>query len=114
MARYFFDSSSLVKRFAQETGSTWINSLCTVSANNDIHVAAITGVEVIAALVRRKRSSAFQEISLITVIEQFRFEYETRYQAIEISSDLILKAMSMAETHALRGYDAVQLAAAIT
>lgn len=49
MAVYFVDSSALVKRYINETGSNWVLSLCNPASNNDIVIAAIAGVEIIAA-----------------------------------------------------------------
>lgn len=37
----------------------------------------------------------------------------SEYVSLDITSGLIMDAMQLAETHALRGYDAVQLAAAV-
>lgn len=110
MANYFFDSSALVKRFTQETGSGWVNSLCSLNANHDIYVAAITGAEVIAALTRRKQS--LEDTLLTEAVQQFRNEFSFRYRIIETQLDIVHMAMLMAEKHALRGYDAVQLATA--
>ena len=52
MAVYFFDSSALVKRYAQETGTAWAQM---IAARNYVFLARITQVEVIAAIERRKR-----------------------------------------------------------
>jgi hypothetical protein len=43
---------------------------------------------------------------------QFRADLQTNYQVIELTDVLLASAMSLAETYALRGYDAVQLVAA--
>ena len=58
MAGYFVDSSALVKRYVNETGSVWLSGLVAPSAGNDIYIARITTVEVIAALTRRARGEA--------------------------------------------------------
>jgi len=55
MAFYYVDSSALVKRYIRETGSIWVLSLFDPSLNNDVLIAAITGVEIIAAIIRRAR-----------------------------------------------------------
>lgn len=52
MAFYYVDSSALVKRYIRETGSAWVLSLFDPSLNNDVLIAAITGVEIIAAIIR--------------------------------------------------------------
>lgn len=54
MTAYFFDSSALVKRYAVETGSVWVESLTDPRAGNRVYVAAITHVEVISAIARKK------------------------------------------------------------
>src|SRR5438105_4655089 len=40
-------------------------------------------------------------------------DYANRLRPVEITAALISNAMTMARTHGLRGYDAVQLAAAL-
>jgi hypothetical protein len=54
MAVYFVDSSALVKRHISEIGSTWVLSLFDPALNNDVLIAAITGVEIVAAITRRR------------------------------------------------------------
>lgn len=55
MAVYFFDSSALVKRYVQETGSAWVIGLTDKQAQNPIYIAGITVVEITAAMARRVR-----------------------------------------------------------
>ena len=55
MAGHFVDSSALVKRYVNETGSVWLSGLVAPVAGNDIYIARITTVEVLAALTRRAR-----------------------------------------------------------
>ena len=55
MAGYFVDGSALVKRYVNKTGSVWLSGLVSPAAGNDIYIARITTVEVIAALTRRAR-----------------------------------------------------------
>jgi len=47
-------------------------------------------------------------------LTRFHRSFLRRYVIVEISAPLILRATTLAETYALRGYDAVQLAAALT
>ena len=47
MVGYFVDSSALVKRYVNETGSVWLSGLVAPAAGNDIYIARITTVEVI-------------------------------------------------------------------
>ena len=50
MAVYFFDSSALVKRYIQETGSAWVQALCQQTPPEDLYIARIAGAEVISAI----------------------------------------------------------------
>ena len=56
MTTYFLDSSALVKRYALETGTAWINSLCNPQSDHTILIANVTIVEVAAALASKRRS----------------------------------------------------------
>jgi predicted nucleic acid-binding protein len=113
LAVYFFDSSAIVKHYMQETGTQWVNSIIDPVANHIIYLARITGVEVISAITRRERSGTMSAQDAATALAQFRKDFASEYQALEMTAALLTRAMSLAETHALRGYDAVQLAAAL-
>ena len=53
MAFIFMDCSTVAKRYVQEIGSAWVSSLFTAVPANSVVIAAITRVEVVAALTRR-------------------------------------------------------------
>lgn len=110
MAVYFVDRSALVKRYIDEIGSTWVLRLFDSVLNNEVFVAAITGVEIVAAITRRSRSGSISVTDAVVVCNQFRNDLQTDYQVVEITEEIINAAMSLAETQGLRGYDAVQLA----
>jgi predicted nucleic acid-binding protein len=113
VAVYFFDSSALVKRYAHETGSDWILALTEPVAGHSLYIARITAVEVVSALTRRQRGGSVSEIDAATAMAAFRHDLSHQYRVIEITPAVITRAMQLAETHGLRGYDAVQLAAAL-
>jgi len=113
VAAYFLDSSALVKRYASETGTSWIFSLVRPAASNRLYLARITGVEVVSALTRRERGRRLSPAATAKAVARLERELFNKYVAVEISPALVLVAMRLAKTHALRGYDAVQLAAAL-
>jgi predicted nucleic acid-binding protein len=113
LATHFFDSSAAVKRYVRETGSGWVLGLVGPSSGNRNYVAAITGVEVVSAIARQQRAGHLSPTDAAAATTSFRHDFAREYQTIEISPGLIGAAMALAETHALRGYDAVQLAAAL-
>jgi predicted nucleic acid-binding protein len=111
VAAYFFDSSGIVKRYAAELGSAWVQSLTAPAAGHEAHLARITGVEVVSALVRHSPPLTPPQLAL--TLAAFRHDFRTQYQLLEVSPGLVLAAMHLAEKHRLRGYDAVQLAGAL-
>ncbi|MEH2159716.1 MAG: type II toxin-antitoxin system VapC family toxin [Nostoc sp.] len=58
MGIYFIDSSALVKRYISETGSAWVLGLFDPTLKNEVFIAAITSVELIAAITRRSRGGS--------------------------------------------------------
>lgn len=110
---YFVDSSALVKRYSNETGTTWVRSLVDPATGNQIFLARITRVEVVSAITRKNRSGGMSAVDAAAAIARLRLHLTNEYATINISSTVIDSAMVLAETHALRGYDAVQLAAAL-
>lgn len=112
MAGYFVDSSALVKRYVNETGSVWLSGLVSPAAGNDIYIARITTVEVIAALTRRARGGTIAATDASAACLLFRNDLPHDYEIVEMTEALLKRAMTLAETHGLRGYDAVQLATA--
>ena len=113
MPAYFFDSNALVKRYVSETGTSWAASIIDNPGGSHIHVARITGVEVVSAIARRARSGSLTLADAIAALSLFRHEFFNNFTVTEISPVLVTRAMQLAETYALRGYDAVQLAAAL-
>ncbi|MDX2229085.1 MAG: type II toxin-antitoxin system VapC family toxin [Leptolyngbyaceae cyanobacterium bins.349] len=109
MTIYFLDSSALVKRYINETGSAWMLELSTPTLSNEFFVAAITGIEIVAAITRRARNGSVTVADAALVCNQLRSDLQTDYQLIEITEGIINSAMALAETQGLRGYDAVQL-----
>lgn len=113
MEIYFLDSSALIKRYVTETGSAWLTKLIEPARGNRIYVARITAVEVVSAIKRRERSGNLNATDANASLTRFRREIVNNYLSVDISAKLLARAMNLAEDHALRGYDAVQLAAAL-
>ena len=113
MAHYYFDSSALVKRYVVETGTGWVTTQCTSEAGHAINLVRITAAEMIAAFFRRVQTGSLTTADAQSAATQFRREFRGRYEVIEVTESVVDTAMRLAETYALRGYDAVQLAAAL-
>ena len=113
MAGYFCDSSAIVKRYISETGTGWIFGLMRPAAKNDFAVAQITGVEVVSAISRRHRGNFLTTVQSDKAIHRFLRDFNNRFGVVKIDDTVIRNAIYLAQTHALRGYDAVQLSSAI-
>jgi len=113
VAAYFLDSSALVKRYAAETGSAWVENLTDPRSGNRIFVAAITHVEVIAAIARKKKGLLLSATDAAAAIARFENDLQTDLRVFDLTPNVITMAARLAEKHALRGYDAVQLAVAL-
>jgi predicted nucleic acid-binding protein len=113
VAVYFCYSSAIVKCYMQEQGSGWMLALLDAASMHHLYLARITGVEVIAAVRRRARLGDIAAPDMAAALAQFRQDFAGLYRMIEITPALVTRAMGFAETYALRGYDAVQLAAAV-
>jgi predicted nucleic acid-binding protein len=113
MAAYFFDSSALAKRYVAETGTPWVQSLADPASGNSLFVARITLVELVSAITRRQRNGDLTAADATSALTDVKADFASDYQVIEVTATLVTAASALAEKHALRGYDAVQLAAAL-
>jgi uncharacterized protein len=113
VAAYFLDSSTVVKRYVREVGSAWVQALAAPTAGHTLFLARITLAETVAAVTRRERSAQLSAQDAATALADFQYDFVHQYRVVEISEPLVMRAAALARKHALRGYDAVQLAAAL-
>lgn len=114
MPAYFFDSSAAVKRYVAEVGTAWVIGLFRQTPSNVFYVARITSAEVVSAFARRLRGRSLTAGQATKAKKRFRRDFQHKFFKIEIDAMLVEKATQLADRYALRGYDAVQLAAALT
>ncbi len=110
---YFLDSSALVNRYVQEDGTPWVRRVTRRTSDNRVYLARITPVEVTAAVARRRKGRTLTPKKASSILYRFRQHLAGRYTLIDLTPALFDAAMQLANTHALRAYDAVQLAAAL-
>lgn len=65
-----------------------------------------------AALMLQQRTGALSSEQANEVVAAFKQEFAGLYHEFAMTEDVVEEAMQLAEQHPLRGYDAVQLAAA--
>lgn len=107
----YLDSSTVVKLYVRETGSETARQ-----AVNECEVAAtslVTRAEVSAALAKAVRRDVLDEDAAEAALARFRGDWNDLVR-IRVSESLVATADSLAQSLGLRGYDSVQLAAALS
>ena len=113
MAAFFLDTSTVLKRYVQETGTAWVQALAAPTVRHSLFVVRITLAETVAAITRRERDGSIAPQDAATAVADFQLDFAHQYRVVEVSAGLVAQAATLARRHALRGYDAVQLAAAL-
>lgn len=107
----YLDSCSAVKLYVKEPETPIVHSL--VEAADAVATSRVTYAEVRAALAQARRDRRIEsEEDYQRAVQDFRRDWQS-YTVLAVSERLVRQAGDLAEKHALRGYDAVQLASAL-
>jgi predicted nucleic acid-binding protein len=112
MPAYFLDSSALLKRYIDEAGSEWVRDTIRQSTQ-PCFIAQVAGVEIVSAITRLHAGKAITPRARDAAITAFKSDFAGSYDVAMLSMDVTENAMRLAERRVLRGYDAIQLAAAL-
>lgn len=107
----YLDTSALVKLYVQEPGIDRVRQI--VDQATHVATSRVTYVEARAAFARRARERGMSRASYREVVRLFEREWEA-YARMEVTEPLIRLAGDYTEQHALRAYDAIQLASAVS
>lgn len=107
----YLDASALVKRYVAEPGSVDVASMLASAAA--VGTAIVSRVEVAAALARAVRAKAVRQREARLALQVFDAEWDDIVR-IQLTESVIARATVLAWNHALRGYDAVHLASALS
>jgi predicted nucleic acid-binding protein len=113
VAAYFLDTSTIVKRYAREIGTAWVQALTAPAAGHLLAVVRVAQAETVAAVTRKERGQHITPQAALAALADFAVDFANQYTIVEVTPGLVAHAATLARTHALRGYDAVQLAAAL-
>src|SRR5437870_4971740 len=111
MPQHFLDSSALLKRYRQETGSQWMLQLTQTS--DRIVISRLAQLEVTAAIVRRARQAGNTPQQVAAALASLNREIAEMFEVIELAGPVIPQATALTKTHALRAADAIQLSCAM-
>ncbi len=104
----FADTSALIKLFLDEPDS---HAVIELAAAGTVCVCRITWAEAMAAFARRAREQP-SDTNLIDRAKRTFARHWPRLSIVDVSQSLVERAGDYADAFALRGYDAIQLAAA--
>ena len=106
----YLDTSALVKLYVTESGSAIVRRW--VDDAQRVVTACITYAEARAALARGRRIGALTPADLHRTTTELDSDWQG-FGPVDVHEALALRAGRLAGEHGLRGYDAVQLAAAL-
>lgn len=106
----YLDTSALVKLYVEEAGTGAV--VTRVGEAEAVATVRVTYAEARAALARHRREGGLTSVGLRRAVRELDREWGL-YNVVDLSDPLVRRAGTLAERHALRGYDAVQLAAAL-
>ena len=107
----YFDTSALIKRYVRERGSSRVVSLL---RRHDLLSSAITPVEIISALSRRKRDRDLSEEDFATTLSRVQSE-RIRWELVEVGTTVLSRAEEIVQgTLPMRTLDAIHVASLTT
>ena len=110
----FVDSSALVKLYVPEFQHDFVRSI-----NEPIYISTIAQVEVPAAMWRKHRLGEIQAADAALLCADFAADVDgegesgPRFSVVALVDEIVSTAARLVAIHAIRAYDAVQLATAI-
>jgi predicted nucleic acid-binding protein len=110
---YFLDTSALVKRYIDETGSAWLRAIVDPALSPFLVISQLL-VEVHSALNRRLREGTMSQGDYTRTKHAFRGDCQNEYNLIPISEAIVDLSCGLLERHPLRASDAIHLATALT
>ena len=109
MSFAYFDTSAVVKRYVLEPGSLQVRGLL---RRHDFLSSAITPLEILSALGRRRRSGDLSEKSFTAAVRRVDND-RTRWELIELTAVVLNRAEGIIPRWPMRALDALHIASAL-
>jgi hypothetical protein len=75
---FFLDTSTVLKRYVQETGTPWVQALAAPAAGHSLIIVRITLAETVAAITRRERGGTITPADTATALADFQLDFARR------------------------------------
>ena len=108
--RAFIDTSSLFKKYVEETGSKKLDEL--LGLVSEIIIAPITILEVNSILERRLKEKSLNSLDAKWIEKEFLRDYGF-FGIVEFNDDLVRECIRVIRKHQLKVLDGIQLSSAI-
>ena len=107
----YFDTSAVVKRYVRERGSARVMSLL---GEHDFLSSAITLVEILSALSRKKREGDLSENNFAATLSRIQSERD-QWELIEVGESVLNRAQEIVQGNVpVRAVDAIHIASLVT
>lgn len=107
----YLDTSALVKIYVEESKSVSVRE--NVEQAEGLATSRIAYAEARAAFARKRRDRGLSRADYRTVVRDLDQDWP-EYFIVDVSENVVQAAGVLAESHALRGADAIHLASAVT
>lgn len=106
----FLDTSALVKLYIEEPGTAWMQDFATAAAAGSLFLSAVASVEIASGFYRLEREGHIAGGAAAELLAVFRADLGWRYVTQPVTDAVLGTAVELIQAHALRAYDAMQLA----
>jgi predicted nucleic acid-binding protein len=106
----YFDSSALVKRYVEETGTNSVKSI--LSTGEEIATSKLTYPEILSALMRKNRAGEIAKKLLQDIVARFERDWY-HILVLEFHNELLQIVKFLIEKHPIKAADAVHLSSAL-
>ena len=113
MALLYLDTSALVNIYVEERGSERMKELALSDVGNRLAICSVAQVEFLSAIDRKRREGDLDDEAAKQVADLFDSHLRTKFIRRPVDDWTLNLASVMVPRHALRGYNAVQLAACL-
>lgn len=110
---YYLDTSALVKRYIQETGSDNMDYIFSLPFHKRIFSSIFTIVEFTSTGNRLLKTQRIDPGEWNEMTQTFLYDMETFIHFISVDDRIILLSVALVKEHGLRPGDAIQLASLI-
>lgn len=112
--KYFLDTSALAKLYVREEGTESMLELTKLAPVRSLAALSLSRVELHSAVRRRARGNTLDARAVEDVLRRFEDHWGTYFLIQPVTEFVLSRAIEVVDRHALRAYDALQLAGCMT